>query len=77
MAAPLILNLGWNGFGSNFTGWVGIGSENLSHEDLYLSHPGLLTFCIMCEIDARGDAESLALICAFVSEISQENDRAP
>ena len=33
---PLIFNLGWNGFGSNFTGWVGIGAENLPREDLYL-----------------------------------------
>ena len=29
-------NLGWNGFGSNLTGWVGIGAENLPREDLYL-----------------------------------------
>ena len=28
-------SLGWNGFGSNFTGWVGNGAENLPHEDLY------------------------------------------
>ena len=25
-------NLGWNGIGSNFTGWVGKGAENLSRE---------------------------------------------
>ena len=41
MDDPLIFffNLGWkwwNGFRSNFTGWVGIGAENLSHEDLSL-----------------------------------------
>ena len=31
-----------------------------------LSHPGLSNFYIMCEIDVREGAESLALICAFV-----------
>ena len=30
-----ILNLVWKRLGSNFTGWVGIGAENLSREDLY------------------------------------------
>ena len=35
MDVPLIFNLGWNGFGSNFTGWDGIGAENLPREDLY------------------------------------------
>ena len=37
MDVPLIFffNLVWNGFGSNFTGWVGNGAENLPHEDLY------------------------------------------
>ena len=35
-----------------------------------LSYPGLSNFYIMCEIDA-----SLALIFAFVWEISQENER--
>ena len=29
----------------------------------------------MCEFDAREGAENLALICAFVYEISQENER--
>ena len=33
-----ILNLGWNGFGSNLTGWVEIGAENLPREELYLRH---------------------------------------
>ena len=32
----------------------------------YLSYPGLSFFNIMCEIDARECAESLALIFAFV-----------
>ena len=31
-----------------------------------LSYPGLSNFYIMCEIDARGGAESLALIFASV-----------
>ena len=36
MDVPLFFfNLTWNGFGSNFTGWVGIGAENLPREDLY------------------------------------------
>ena len=30
------------------------------------SYPGLLHFYIMCQIDAREGAESLALVCAFV-----------
>ena len=34
MVVPLFFNLEWNGFGSNFTGWVGIRVENLSREDL-------------------------------------------
>ena len=29
------LNLGWNGFGSSFMGWAGIGAENLTREGLY------------------------------------------
>ena len=40
-----------------------------------LSHRRLPNFYIMCEIDAREGAESLALIFAFVYEISQENER--
>ena len=39
-----------------------------------LSYPGLSNFYIKCDIDAREGGESLALIFAFVSEISQENE---
>ena len=38
------LNLEWNGFGSNVTGWVGIGAENLPREDLYWSEPLKINF---------------------------------
>ena len=37
MDVPLFyfFNLEWNGFGSNFPGWVGTGAENLPREGLY------------------------------------------
>ena len=37
-----------------------------------LPYSGLANFYIMCEIDAREGAESLALIFAFVSPTSQD-----
>ena len=40
-----------------------------------LSYPGLSFFYRICEIDPREGAESLALIFAFVLEISQENEK--
>ena len=40
-----------------------------------LSHPGLSNPYITCEIDASEAAESLTLICTFVLETSQENER--
>ena len=40
-----------------------------------LSYPGLSNFYIICEIDAKNGAESLALIFALVKEISEANER--
>ena len=33
-AVSLSFEIGWNGFGSSFMGWAGIGTENLTREDL-------------------------------------------
>ena len=40
-----------------------------------LSHSGFSKLYLMCEVDGREGAENLVLICAFVQEISQENER--
>ena len=40
-----------------------------------LSHSELSNFYMTCEIDVREGSESLALICAFFKDISQENER--
>ena len=68
------VNLGWNGFGSNFMGWVGIGAENLPHEDLYCEGH-FLVICTAKHINPRRHRGEVDTTPLGFSENNSRTDR--